>query len=181
MTCDERRGIPQDFGPRSQPNRPICRAVSWSMTLASRTAGSHYTPTQRASTHGIGWSDCPARPGYWGAGPRPHCLHVAHVRAGGHTGRPHTFIVGLDDSRFPGAGLQDPLLLDSERRQLSPNLEIAATRLENKLRDFARLLARLRGRLTLSFCARSVNDDREMFPDRRGAGGLPADIRQARW
>ena len=27
-----------------------------------------------------------------------------------------TFIVGLDDSRFPGAGLQDPLLLDHERQ-----------------------------------------------------------------
>jgi ATP-dependent helicase/nuclease subunit B len=99
-----------------------------------------------------------------GSGPRPGCLHVAHVGSGGHSGRPYTFIVGLDDSRFPGSGLQDPLLLDSERRQLSPNLEIAASRLENKLRDFTRLLARLRGQLTLSFCARSVDDDRELFP-----------------
>ena len=46
-----------------------------------------------------------------GSGPRPGCIHVAHALAGGHSGRPVTFIVGLDDSRFPGAGLQDPLLL----------------------------------------------------------------------
>jgi hypothetical protein len=99
-----------------------------------------------------------------GSGPRPGCLHVAHTNSGGHTGRPHTFIIGLDDSRFPGAGLQDPLLLDSERRKLSPELITAADRLEHKLGDFTRLLARLRGKLTLSFCTRSVDDDREMFP-----------------
>lgn len=57
-----------------------------------------------------------------GSGPRPGCLHVAHALAGGHSGRPITFIVGLDDSRFPGAGLQDPLLLDHERKKLSPKL-----------------------------------------------------------
>ena len=56
-----------------------------------------------------------------GLGPRGGCLHVAHVLAGGHSGRPHTFIVGLDDGRFPGVGLQDPILLDEERRA-SPDL-----------------------------------------------------------
>lgn len=99
-----------------------------------------------------------------GSGPRPGCLHVAHALSGGHTSRPHTFIIGLDDSRFPGAGIQDPLLLDSERRKLSPELVTAAVRLEQKLGDFTRLVARLRGKLTLSFCTRSVDDDREMFP-----------------
>jgi hypothetical protein len=73
-------------------------------------------------------------------------------------------IIGLDDSRFPGAGLQDPVLLDNERRVLSPALVTAAARLEQRLGDFTRLVARLRGKLTLSFCARSVDDDREMFP-----------------
>ena len=98
-----------------------------------------------------------------GSGPRPGCLHVAHVSAGGHSGRAHTVIIGLDDSRFPGAGLQDPVLLDSERRQVSPQLVTAAARLEQKLGDFSQLVARLRGKLTLSFCTRSVDDDREMF------------------
>lgn len=99
-----------------------------------------------------------------GGGPRPGCLHVAHLLSGGHTGRSQTFIVGLDDSRFPGSGQQDPLLLDSERRKLSPHLATAAARLEQRLGTFAGLLARLRGNLTLSFCTRSVDDDREMFP-----------------
>jgi len=99
-----------------------------------------------------------------GSGPRPGKLHVDHVRSGGHSGRPHTFIVGLDDSRFPGAGLQDPLLLDSERRKLSPAMPTAAARLEETIEDFVRLLSRLRGHLVMSFCCHHITKDQEMFP-----------------
>ena len=31
-----------------------------------------------------------------------------------------TFVVGLDAERFPGAGIQDPILLDDDRRRLKP-------------------------------------------------------------
>jgi ATP-dependent helicase/nuclease subunit B len=99
-----------------------------------------------------------------GSGPRPGCVHVAPMLSGGHTGRPHTFLVGLDDNRFPGAGFQDPLLLDSERRGLSSKLATATERLQKKLRDFARLLSRLRGQVTLSFCSHEVTEAREVFP-----------------
>ena len=61
-----------------------------------------------------------------GSGPRPGRLHVAHALSGGHSGRKQTFVVGLDDSRFPGAGLNDPLLLDEERGKLSPKLPKAS-------------------------------------------------------
>jgi ATP-dependent helicase/nuclease subunit B len=99
-----------------------------------------------------------------GEGPRPGRLHVASVYGGGHSGRRNTFIVGLDDSRFPGAGLQDPLLLDEERIRVSEDLPTAASRLARAVQGLARLLARLRGRLTLSYCCRSLADDRDMFP-----------------
>jgi ATP-dependent helicase/nuclease subunit B len=98
-----------------------------------------------------------------GSGPKPGHLHVASVTSGGHSGRQHTFIIGLDDSRFPGAGMQDPLLLDAERRRLSPELSTAADQLHRKLESFARLLARLRGTITLSFSCRHVAEDRDMF------------------
>jgi ATP-dependent helicase/nuclease subunit B len=99
-----------------------------------------------------------------GSVPRPGCLHVAHVNSGGHSGRPHLFVVGLDDGRFPGAGLQDPVLLDSERRRLSADLPTAAGRLRDKLDGFARLLARHRGTVTLSYSCTNLRDDRETFP-----------------
>ncbi len=109
-------------------------------------------------------AELPGRTRILGSGPRPGKLHVDHVRSGGHSGRPHTFIIGLDDSRFPGTGLQDPLLLDSERRNLSSEMPTAAARLEETIEDFGRLLSRLRGHLTLSFCCHGVAEDQEMFP-----------------
>ncbi|MFH1539790.1 MAG: PD-(D/E)XK nuclease family protein [bacterium] len=99
-----------------------------------------------------------------GSGPRPGCIHVANINSGGHSGRRHTFIAGLDDSRFPGAARQSPLLLDSERKKLSKNLRTSAEQFRRRTEDFARLLARLRGSVTLSFSCRSLQDDREIFP-----------------
>ena len=99
-----------------------------------------------------------------GQGPRPGCLFVAPLTEGGHSGRPFTFIVGLDDGRFPGAVLQDPVLLDSERRSLSQNLETSAGRVDARLQDLALLLSRIRGRVTLSYSCLDLVDDREMFP-----------------
>jgi len=122
----------------------------------------------------------PAATRVGGSGPRPGCLHADHVRSGGHSGRPHTFIVGLDDGRFPGAGLQDPLLLDSERMRLDPALPTAGRRLEETSRGFKRLLGRLRGTATLSWPSRDVVGDSERFPSQvvldafRLANGAPA-------
>ena len=99
-----------------------------------------------------------------GSGPQPGRLHVAALLSGGHSGRGHTYVVGLDDSRFPGAGSQDPLLLDAERSAISTALPTAGSQLEQRLSDFHRLLARLRGRVTLSFSSHDLVDDRDKFP-----------------
>ena len=98
-----------------------------------------------------------------GSSSRPGCLHVASVANGGHTGRGHTFIVGLNDHLFPGSGLQDPVLLDAERQRLSESLQTAAADLHERVEGFARLLARLRGNVTLSFCSHDLEDGREAF------------------
>ena len=96
-----------------------------------------------------------------GQGPTPGALYVSNLEQGGYSGRTHTFIIGLDDRRFPGAGLQDPLLLDRERSALSPKLPTASDALERKVRAFHQLAARLRGRVTLSYSCRNLADDRE--------------------
>jgi ATP-dependent helicase/nuclease subunit B len=99
-----------------------------------------------------------------GLGPRGGFLHVAHVLAGGHSGRRHTFVVGLDDGRFPGAGLQDPILLDEERQGISPDLPTSGWELAKRIEGVELLLARLRGTVTLSYSCHDLADDREMFP-----------------
>jgi ATP-dependent helicase/nuclease subunit B len=109
-------------------------------------------------------SELPAETWVGGEGPRDGRLHVADVLAGGHSGRPHTFIIGFDDGRFPGSGTQDPMLLDEERKRLSPELVTASRQLAKRLDLFVRLLARLRGKVTLSYSCHNLVDDREMFP-----------------
>ncbi len=114
--------------------------------------------------HVPGWPALPDEAKVGGRGPLGGHLHVAHVLAGGHSGRPHTFIVGLDDGRFPGAGLQDPILLDEERRKLSRELPTSGGELAKRIDRMASLLASLRGNVTLSYPCHNLADDREMFP-----------------
>ncbi len=99
-----------------------------------------------------------------GMGPRPCAVHAAHVLSGGHTGRPCTFIIGLDDTRFPPSAYQDPLLLDSERKKLSEALATTAGGAERVERTFAAMLAGLHGDLTLSYSARDIREDGELSP-----------------
>lgn len=80
--------------------------------------------------------------------PRPGHLHFAPLHAGGWSGRPRTFIIGFDDAKFPGAGLQDPILLDSERSALNEvtgtsRLRMLADVPERMTKQFERLLRRL--------------------------------------
>ena len=99
-----------------------------------------------------------------GSGPRPGKLHVAHVLTGGHSGREKTFVLGLDDGRFPGHVTQDPILLDSEREQLSESLLRGGELVERSVQDFIRTLTRTGPHLTLSYPCWDLADDRERFP-----------------
>lgn len=99
-----------------------------------------------------------------GSGPRPGCLHLASLQSGGHSGRNHLYIIGLDDVRFPGSGAQDPLLLDEERESLSGTLPTARQRVRRRVEAFERLLCRQRGSVTLSYSCLDLRDGREAFP-----------------
>ncbi len=96
--------------------------------------------------------------------------HVAKIAAAGWSGRGHTFVLGLDEARFPGGGTQDPVLLDHERdavnrRVASAHLPLRRSRIPEESRHaFDALLARLRGRVVLSYSNRDFLQDAELFP-----------------
>jgi RecB family exonuclease len=96
--------------------------------------------------------------------PLPGRLHVAGFSSGGYSGRPVTFVVGLDEATFPGRGLQDPILLDQERAALSDSLPTSADGLLSNLFGLAAVLASLRGRVVLSYPSYDVVEGRESFP-----------------
>ncbi len=99
-----------------------------------------------------------------GSAPRPGCLHVASIATGGHSGRPHTFIVGLDENRFPGPGSSDPVLPDADRAALSDDLDLAAGATAKARAEFWRLLGRLRGEVHLAYSCRDLVEQAEVFP-----------------
>lgn len=100
-----------------------------------------------------------------GAAPAsPGHLHVAPLRRGEWVSRSRTFVLGLDEGRFPGARLQDPVLLDVERRRLSKRLRDSSANPERSLYQLNRFLAGRRGRVTLSFSAFDPVQGRPSFP-----------------
>ncbi len=96
--------------------------------------------------------------------PLPGRLHVAGLSSGGFSGRPVTFVAGLDEATFPGRGLQDPILLDEERAAISSALPTSADVLRARLYGLAAVLASLRGRVVLSYPSFDVVEGRESFP-----------------
>ena len=92
-------------------------------------------------------------------------VHLSDLEHGGYSGRAATFVVGLDADRFPGAGLQDPLLLDAQRQALDPEaLPASADRLAARRFALAACLARLRGAVTLSYSAWEPTEARGVAP-----------------
>lgn len=96
--------------------------------------------------------------------PRPGHLHVSGLLSGGYSGRPVTFVAGLGEAGFPGRERQDPLLLDEERKAVSPSLETSADRLRFTLYNMAGLLSSLRGRVILSYSDLDVVEERPESP-----------------
>ena len=100
-----------------------------------------------------------------GASPSlPGHLHVSGLPDGGRSGRPITFVVGLDEAAFPGRGLQDPILLDEERAAHSEELATSSDGLLDRLFGLAATIASLRGRVVFSYPSYDLVDGRESFP-----------------
>jgi len=98
------------------------------------------------------------------SGPQPGHLHLSSFRSGGFSGRPLTFIVGLNQEHFPGTGYQDPFLLDEERMRISGTLKTTEDTLRENLYGMASLISSLRGKAILSYSAYDIVDERPSFP-----------------
>jgi len=105
------------------------------------------------------------------ATPAPGHVHIARLSRAGYSARPRTFVLGLDEARFPGPPRQDPVLLDSERDALNHTLPTASrlglpgrSSADEKRHALRALLARVRGKVVLSFSNRDILQDAERFP-----------------
>ena len=53
---------------------------------------------------------------------RPGHLHVTTIARAGHAGRPHTYVVGMEEGRVLPAHVEDAVLLDRERKAIGGGL-----------------------------------------------------------
>jgi ATP-dependent helicase/nuclease subunit B len=101
--------------------------------------------------------------------PRPGKLYVGDYRSGGYSGRSRIFLVGLDSRRHPGSGLQDPVLLDEERRGINAavrprELAMRGGRPAENALALKSCVARMRGEITVSYACWDLLQAREQFP-----------------
>jgi len=62
--------------------------------------------------------------------PRPGSLYACRLQQAGYSGRPHLFVVGLEEGRVFPAASEDPVLLDAERAGISPALKQSTDRID---------------------------------------------------
>ncbi len=103
--------------------------------------------------------------------PRPGKIHFADFRAGGFSGRPRTFVIGLDEKRHPGQRREDPVLSDDERRGINAVSGVALPLAPDRSLESALALqacvARLTGSITLGYAGFNLRDlanPGEVFP-----------------
>lgn len=101
--------------------------------------------------------------------PRPESLHICTVPQAGYSGRPHVFVVGLEEGRVFPAATEDAVLLDRERAAISPALRRSADRIDEAV--YA-MLARLAtcgatgnpaATVTFSYSVRDTREFRETY------------------
>jgi ATP-dependent helicase/nuclease subunit B len=96
---------------------------------------------------------------------RPGHLHVSALSNMGDPGRPHLFIVGLEEGRVFPSATEDPVLLDAERRRISPRLRLSSDRIDEAVYAVVNRLAATGGAaITLSYSCRDLREFRQTCP-----------------
>ena len=99
------------------------------------------------------------------ARPSPGALHVSSLGSPSFAGRPMTFVVGLEEGAVFPAGLEDPVLLDEERRAIGQErLATSRDRTRDAVYRGIAHLASLRGRVTFSYSSRDLRQGRDAYP-----------------
>ncbi len=95
---------------------------------------------------------------------KPGHLSIAPLSRAGYANRTHIYVVGMDESTFPGGATEDPLLLDGERGGVSSELELRRTRPAEQVWHLIRVLGMASNKLTLLSCRQNLSDGRERYP-----------------
>lgn len=95
---------------------------------------------------------------------RPGHLHITTLHQVGYAGRPHTYLLNLEEGVVFPAPIEDPVLLDTERAAVSPDLPTSQDRTSEVLFAIVSRLATFQSHVTMSFACCNTREHRETFP-----------------
>jgi ATP-dependent helicase/nuclease subunit B len=98
--------------------------------------------------------------------PRPGHLYVCRLQQASYSGRPHLYVVGLEEGRVFPVAAEDPVLLDTERAAISSGLRLSTDRIDEAV--YATLT-----RLSAWEPAGADDDKRSRTKDKRAARRSP--------
>jgi len=96
--------------------------------------------------------------------PRPGALYVAPIDRAGHAGRKALYVVGMDEASFPPSASEDPILLDDDRAELTPRLELMRDKPAAQTWHLLRLLGQAAGHVTLTAAVTTFAEGGERYP-----------------
>ncbi|NMA94793.1 MAG: hypothetical protein GX974_01985, partial [Clostridiales bacterium] len=96
--------------------------------------------------------------------PEPGKLHIDHYSNGIYMDRAHNYFVGLSSNNFPGKTIENPILLDIERRRLDLGLERIRDSYREKIYTFTQTLSTAKAYLNFSYSAFDILDGTENIP-----------------
>ena len=136
-------------------------------SLLSLLNTSQSTPSNALTNIRAWLEELPVRSRILASTPRAGCVHVTPIEQGGACGRPHLFVLGMDDRKFPRKQQVDPILLDAERRRVSPDFVTAEHWTNHHHAALDRVLSRLHGvpnaEIVFSRTLVELNDDSECY------------------
>lgn len=91
-------------------------------------------------------------------------VHVTRPAMLGISGRPHLFLIGLEEGRWLTTQPQDCVLSDEERAALHPGFRLSRDLPEFMLFQLLERMATVAGELTLSFSVRDRAGEKEQLP-----------------
>ncbi len=95
---------------------------------------------------------------------RPGQIYIVPLERAGYSGREEVAILGLSESTFPGAAIEDPILLDEERTRISGRLVLQRVKASEPSFHLIRAMGMSSGRVTLTANRHDITEGRGTYP-----------------
>jgi ATP-dependent helicase/nuclease subunit B len=95
--------------------------------------------------------------------PRPGHLYACSLSQSGYAGRPHLFVVGLEEGRVFSSSTEEAVLLDIERAAVSADLRLSTDRIDEAVYAVLMRLATSATSTTFSYSNRDTREFRETY------------------